>query len=139
MASTSPVDVSAVTDVAASPNPRVWFAVSINNAPAERIVFELFASVVPRTAENFRALCTGEKGMGSQGFPLHYKGSKFHRVIKRFMLQGGDCGSLSLSNDWVGTDADLRTQLLVEMELAGKASMVTSLKTKSESSGSFVF
>ena len=71
-------------------NPRVFFDITLGGQPAGRIVFELFADVVPRTAENFRALCTGEKGVGRSGKPLHYKGSKFHRVITAFMCQGGD-------------------------------------------------
>jgi hypothetical protein len=54
-----------------------------------RIVFELYDDIVPKTAENFRALCTGEKGMGQMGKPLHYKDSGFHRIIPGFMCQVG--------------------------------------------------
>ncbi len=71
-------------------NPQVFFDITIGGAPAGRVTFELFADVVPQTAENFRALCTGEKGIGRSGKPLHFKGSSFHRIIPGFMCQGGD-------------------------------------------------
>ncbi|ODV79543.1 rotamase D [Suhomyces tanzawaensis NRRL Y-17324] len=70
---------------------KVFFDITANGEPKGRIAFELYNDVVPKTAENFRALSTGEKGASNvSGKPLHYKGSKFHRVIKDFMCQGGD-------------------------------------------------
>merc|ERR1712232_1061298 len=71
-------------------NPKVFFDMTLDGAAAGRIVMELRADVCPKTAENFRCLCTGEKGTGKSGKPLHFKGSKFHRVIDGFMAQGGD-------------------------------------------------
>ena len=71
-------------------NPVVFFDISVGKQAPKRITFELFKDVAPKTAENFRCLCTGEKGMGRSGKPLHFKGSIFHRVIPQFMLQGGD-------------------------------------------------
>ena len=71
-------------------NPKVFFDITIGGKAEGRIVFELRNDVVPLTAENFRCLCTGEKGMGASGKPLHYKGSGFHRIIPGFMCQGGD-------------------------------------------------
>ncbi|XP_068398491.1 peptidyl-prolyl cis-trans isomerase D isoform X2 [Eschrichtius robustus] len=72
-------------------NPRVFLDVDVGGERVGRIVLELFADIVPKTAENFRALCTGEKGIGpTTGKPLHFKGCPFHRIMKRFMIQGGD-------------------------------------------------
>ncbi|XP_055618481.1 peptidyl-prolyl cis-trans isomerase G [Toxorhynchites rutilus septentrionalis] len=70
---------------------RCFFDVSLGGLPAGRIVFELSPELAPKTCENFRALCTGEKGVGQKtGKPLHYKGIIFHRVVKDFMIQSGD-------------------------------------------------
>merc|ERR1712226_882476 len=70
--------------------PKVFFDMTIGGAPAGRIVMDLRADVVPKTVENFRCLCTGEKGKGSAGKRLHYRKSMIHRVIENFMAQGGD-------------------------------------------------
>ncbi|KAK9829648.1 hypothetical protein WJX72_007086 [[Myrmecia] bisecta] len=81
-------------------NPIVFFDVTIGGQPAGRIKMELFADVAPKTAENFRQYCTGEAR--KNGFPQGYKGCPFHRIIKGFMIQGGDfvkgdgTGSLSI-------------------------------------------
>ncbi|XP_046453626.1 peptidyl-prolyl cis-trans isomerase G-like isoform X1 [Daphnia pulex] len=74
-----------------SHKPRCFFDIEIGGIAAGRIVMELFNDIAPITCENFRSLCTGEKGIGkTTGKPLHYKGIVFHRVVKDFMIQSGD-------------------------------------------------
>ena len=72
-------------------NPRCFMDLQIGGRRAGRLVFELFADIVPKTVENFRCLCTGERGIARKsGKALHFKNTLFHRVIKGFMMQGGD-------------------------------------------------
>ena len=68
---------------------KVYFDVCVGKGNCGRIIMQLHADT-PKTSENFRALCTGEQGVGRSGKPLHFKGSSFHRIIPGFMAQGGD-------------------------------------------------
>ncbi|XP_043714460.1 peptidyl-prolyl cis-trans isomerase 1-like [Telopea speciosissima] len=105
-------------------NPKVFFDITIGGKPAGRIVMELYSDVTPRTAENFRALCTGEKGIGQSGKPLHYKGCSFHRVIPRFVCQGGDINGTGGESIYGGKFAD--ENLVKKHTGPGVVSMVNS-------------
>lgn len=80
----------AIGDANGSARPRVYLDIGIDGVPAGRIECELFSDAVPKTAENFRALCTGEKGFGALGADLHFKNCPFHRIIPNFVIHGGD-------------------------------------------------
>jgi len=71
-------------------NPKVFFDMKQGEESLGKIVMQVYEDIVPKTAKNFIQLCTGEAGSTADGTPLHYKGSTFHRVIKDFMIQGGD-------------------------------------------------
>uniref|UniRef100_A0A6P7G2G2 Peptidyl-prolyl cis-trans isomerase D n=1 Tax=Diabrotica virgifera virgifera TaxID=50390 RepID=A0A6P7G2G2_DIAVI len=71
-------------------NPFVYLDIQFDGLKAGRVVIELYNDQVPKTVENFRKLCTGEKGIGKKGKPLHYKGTKFHKVVSMCMVQTGD-------------------------------------------------
>ncbi|KAL8708314.1 MAG: hypothetical protein Q9220_006789 [cf. Caloplaca sp. 1 TL-2023] len=111
----------------AAVNPIVFFDLTLGGEPLGRIKMELFADVVPRTAENFRQFCTGES-KDPRGLPQGYKGSKFHRVIKDFMIQGGDFlnGDGTGSASIYGTKAFADENFTLKHEGPGILSMANS-------------
>ncbi|KAL0912719.1 hypothetical protein M5K25_018711 [Dendrobium thyrsiflorum] len=106
---------------------RVYLDVDIDGQHAGRIIIGLYGEVVPKTVENFRSLCTGEKGRGGHGKALHYKGTPFHRIVSGFVIQGGDItygdgrGSESI---YGGTFPD--ENFIIKHSHAGVVSMVNS-------------
>ncbi|CAH3190031.1 unnamed protein product [Porites evermanni] len=109
-----------------SSNPVVFFDITIGGQEVGRMKMELFADVVPKTAENMRQLCTGEYRKG--GVPQGYKGATFHRVIKDFMIQGGDfvkgdgTGVSSIYNDVAFPDENFK----LKHDVPGLLSMANS-------------
>ena len=82
--------VCTLADTLAEVTEKVYFDISIDGAAAGRIIFGMFGSTVPKTVKNFSSLAKGDSGTGNSGKPLHFKDSKFHRIIPGFMAQGGD-------------------------------------------------
>ncbi|KAI4730965.1 putative peptidyl-prolyl cis-trans isomerase [Aureobasidium sp. EXF-10728] len=111
----------------ASPNPVVFFDITLGGEPLGRVKMELFYDVVPRTAENFRQYCTGET-KNHLGHPQGYKGCKFHRVIPNFMIQGGDFlnGDGTGSASIYGTKAFADENFNLRHDVAGLLSMANS-------------
>lgn len=106
---------------------KVYFDVDIDGQHAGRIVIGLYGQVVPKTVENFRSLCTGEKGRGANGKALHYKGTLFHRIVSGFVIQGGDItygDGRSSYSIYGGTFSD--ENFIIKHSHAGVVSMVNS-------------
>mmetsp|Transcript_20892 Transcript_20892/g.25109 ORF Transcript_20892/g.25109 Transcript_20892/m.25109 type:complete len:197 (-) Transcript_20892:381-971(-) len=117
-------------------NPVVFFDIAVAGAPVGRIEMELRADVCPRTCENFRSLCTGEKGDGKHGKPLWFKGTPFHRVIPHFMCQGGDI----LTGDGNGGESIFGWQFQDEnFELSHNSQGVLSMANKGPHTNSSQF
>ncbi|MCJ1284988.1 Peptidyl-prolyl cis-trans isomerase H [Xylographa opegraphella] len=110
-----------------TPNPVVFFDITLGGEPLGRIKMELFANVTPKTAENFRQFCTGET-KNAQGRPQGYKGCRFHRVIPNFMIQGGDFlnGDGSGSTSVYGTKAFADENFTLKHDTPGLLSMANS-------------
>ena len=80
----------ALADTLDTVTTKVFFDIEVAGESAGRVVFGMFGDTVPKTVENFAKLADGSAGVGNAGKPLHFKGSKFHRIIPGFMAQGGD-------------------------------------------------
>ena len=80
----------AIADTLDTVTQKVYFDITVGDKEAGRVVFGMFGDTVPKTAKNFATLADGSAGQGNSGKPLHFKGSKFHRIIPGFMAQGGD-------------------------------------------------
>lgn len=106
---------------------QVYLTISKNRKVIGQIVIKLFSNIVPKTCENFRALCTGERGYTRTGQPLSYKNSPFHRIIKNFMCQGGDIingdgtGSISIYGNTFEDE-----NFMIQHDQAGIVSMANS-------------
>ncbi|KAF2026022.1 hypothetical protein EK21DRAFT_103525 [Setomelanomma holmii] len=112
---------------ATEPNPIVFFDITLGGEKLGRIKMELYKHVVPKTAENFRQFCTGETKNG-RGQPQGYKGCKFHRVIKGFMIQGGDFinGNGTGSRTIYGTEKFADENFTLKHDKPGLLSMANS-------------
>ena len=93
-------------------HPQVYFDIMIGSRPIGRVVFELFTDLTPKTSENFRGLCTGDygsAGLGSRNAKLSYENTKFHRIVEKFCIQGGDI----TNGDGSGVIHSFRIQTLI--------------------------